>query len=252
MMKRTILILTLTLLIAVAFGQRARRAEGDDSSELPTSKRVVDDAVNIGLRLNVGVPQGEFSDNTSNIGFGAGGNISYLPNPYFSVGLGGNFLTYGSQSHTIDLPLVEPVDLETNNNIAQFYLQLQLMGKMSRLRPYVEGRFGGAYVWTESKLEDKDWMNDDQVGRETNYDDFTVTYGFGGGFMLMIAENVQGDDEFEGDIYLDFKGMMMKTTETEYLTEEGVLIDNDLNVWFDPKESPMDMLQIEVGLVIEN
>jgi hypothetical protein len=48
------------------------------------------------------------------------------------------------------------------------------MGSLGKLKPYIEGRFGGAYYWTETKLEDEDWNNDSEIAAKTNYDDFAL------------------------------------------------------------------------------
>ena len=49
-----------------------------------------------GIRFEVGVPQGDFSDNAEDPGFGLAGHYAYPVNPVFSFGIGGNFLIYGS------------------------------------------------------------------------------------------------------------------------------------------------------------
>jgi len=49
-----------------------------------------------GIRFDVGVPQGDFSDNAEDPGFGLAGHYAYAVNPVFSFGIGGNFLIYGS------------------------------------------------------------------------------------------------------------------------------------------------------------
>ena len=86
---------------------------------------------------------------------------------------------------------VEDVDLTTTNNLAAFHLLMQLRAPGGPVRPYLEGRFGGQYLWTESKLEDQDFWDDDEVGKEVNYDDFALVYGGGG---VGNGGGLEGDD----------------------------------------------------------
>ncbi len=86
-------------------------------------------------------------------------------------------MIYGSETTTYSLPLVEDFDLTTDNNLAGAFLYAQWRPLSGAVQPYVEGRVGMNYLWTDSKLEDEDWWDDDDVARKTNYDDFARLLG---------------------------------------------------------------------------
>ena len=52
--------------------------------------------------------------------------------------------------------------------LADSFLFAQWRPLVGDVQPYVEARAGFHYLWTQSKLEDQDWWNDEQVARETN------------------------------------------------------------------------------------
>ncbi len=134
----------------------------------------------------------------------------------------------------------------TNNNIAGFCLIAQANLIDGPVTPYVEGRWGGLYLWTQSQLEDADWIDDDDISETVNYDDFTSQFGYGGGLRFELSKGRGGDNP---RVLLDLKVMMMHGGEAEYLTEDGIELVNDRAV-FDPKRSETDLMHYELGVVI--
>jgi len=200
-----------------------------------------------GARIDVGVPKGDFADNLEDPGFGLAAHYAWSPAPAFAVGFGLGYLIYGSETRVIELPLVEDVDLTTTNNLAAFHLLMQLRSPRGAVRPYLEGRFGGQYLWTESKLEDQDFWDDDEVGKEVNYDDFALVYGGGGGLLIGVRSPKPGDKR-PWALDLDFKALWLYGENASYLTEGGIELDaRDLPV-FRPSESETDLLHVEVGV----
>jgi hypothetical protein len=197
-----------------------------------------------GIRFDVGVPRGDFADNAEDPGFGLAGHYAYAVNPVFSFGIGGNFLIYGSESRTEALPLVEDFEVTTDNNIAGLFLLAQCNLVPGPVTPYVEGRFGGHYLWTDSKLEDTDWIDADEVATTVNFDDFALLYGLGGGLRIGLGKGDLG----EPTVHLDLKAMMMRGGEAEYLTEGDIDIVYDRPV-FRPSLTRTDLLHFELGLI---
>lgn len=206
-----------------------------------------------GGRLVLGVPMDEFSDSNENLGPGLAGHVAYVPAPAFAVGVGATFMFYGSDSRDIDIPLVDDdIKLTTTYNALDFYFMSQLRGQVERLTGYVEGRVGGIYLWTESKLEDDDIFDDDAVGEKVNFDDIAFCYGLGGGLMFRVMDAREPDETGAGErqaLHIDLKGLYMFGGEAEYLTEGDVTFDANDNPVFRVSQSRTDILHIELGVV---
>lgn len=199
-----------------------------------------------GARFDVGVPKGDFADNLEDPGFGLVGHYAWSPAPAFAVGAGLGYMIYGSETRVVELPLVEDVDLTTTNNLAAFHLLMQLRAPRGPVRPYLEGRFGGQYLWTESKLEDQGYWDDDEVGKEVNYDDFALVYGGGGGLLIGLR-SPRPTDRKPWALDLDLKALWLSGEKARYLTEGGIVLVGDRPV-FHPSESETDLLHVEVGV----
>jgi len=208
----------------------------------------------LGGRLALGFPMGDFADNNENIGPGLALHGAYVPVPYLAVGVGGTYMIFGEEKRDIDIPLVDDdIQIQTNYNAADFYLLAQLRGRVQRLTAYVEGRVGGIYLWTASKLVENDYFSDEDIGEETNYDDFAFGYGLGGGFMFQVAEPRKASGDEDGGrpgIHLDLKAFYMFGGEAKYLTEGDITIDDQDKPVYDASQSATDMLHIELGVVL--
>ncbi len=200
-----------------------------------------------GGRLLLANPVGDFGEATDNFGFGLEGHWGVRPVECLTIGLGANFMIYGSEKRTMSLPLVEDFDLTTTNNMAGMFAFAQYRPIEGALQPYVEGRAGLNYIWTESKLEDEDWWDADEVARETNFDDFAGFVAGGGGLLIRLKE---GMGESGGtDLYLDMKVTYRKGFKAEYLAEGDVDIVDNQPVYH-VSESDTDMMNYQVGVVV--
>lgn len=99
-----------------------------------------------GINFMLGFPQGGFSQNVDNAGFGIGGYFGVLL-PNSPVMLGGDlgFLIYGSESRKEPFSTTIPdvtVDVETSNNIVLGHLFIRIQAPAGAIRPYVDGLFG--------------------------------------------------------------------------------------------------------------
>ncbi len=199
------------------------------------------------IRMQVGVPQGAFDEQVDQLGYGLVLDYAYDDDGPLALGLGGDLLIYGHETVLMSLPLVEDFEYVTDNNIASLFLLARLRAGDGRVVPYLEGRFGGGYIWTETKLTDEDWWDDDVVARETNYDDTMVIWGAGGGLKIQLHGGDPDDPESPA-VLLDAKIVYRHGGRAEYLTEGAIRVDESQRVRIRPSESETDLLQYELGV----
>ena len=218
----------LTLILSLASGAVALEQEG-------------------GARFLVGQPTGEFGEAVDNAGFGFEINYGVRPVPALTFGVGFNGMVYGSETQTLSLPLVEDFDLPTSNNLAGAFLYTQWRPLSGPVQPYVEARAGINYLWTESTLEDEDWWDDEQVARETNYDDFAAFWGGGCGLLIKLVEGDRFDNK--PSVFLDLKVTHMRGAVAEYLTVGDITIVDNIPI-YDASLSRTDLTAYELGVVL--
>ncbi len=209
-----------------------------------------------GLYFTIGLPQGEFKENVDRTGFGLSGQMAWQPNP--SVALGGalGVLIYGSETRYEPFSLTVPdvtVEVHTSNNFSFGNLLLQLRANLPIAKPYLEGRFGFNYLWTETSVEDVN--SDYDVASSTNFDDITIAYGGGGGIMIQVWEQkkrkrsrTMGGTE---RVYIDLKVLYMLGGNAEYLREGDIERHTDGTVTYYYSESKTDILDIHIGVAAE-
>jgi len=200
-----------------------------------------------GTRFIVGAPTGEFGDAVDNEGFGIELHYGLRPEPSWTFGFGLNAMIYGSETREYSLPLVEDFELNTDNYLAGCFFFAQWRPLTGAVQPYVEARAGINYLWTESKLQDEDWWDDDEVARETNYDDFAQYWGGGGGLLIRLSEGNPADNK--PGVFLDLKVTYLQGTEAEYLTEGDITLVNDAPV-FKASQSETDLTTYALGVVL--
>lgn len=225
--------MTLLLALLMATFSLSAQAEGVDQEA--------------GIRFLVATPQGEFDDNVDNPGFGLALHYGVRPVRPLTLGIGGDVMIYGSESRRMELPLVDDFDLTTTNNLADFFCFAQYRPLDGPVQPYGEARLGYHYLWTESKLEDDDWWEDDDVARETNYDDFATFWSVGGGVLVRVYE--PAGRRSKPSVWIDFKVTYAQGAEAEYLTEGDVSIVNNRPV-YTPSTSETDLMKFEVGVAL--
>jgi len=205
-------------------------------------------AQSAGLNFTLAFPQGEFKDNVDRAGFGGGLQFLFFdPQPGLPVsfGLDLGYINYGSESRREPFSSTIPdvtVDVDRSNNLVNFHLLFQIIPHTGKFRPYAEGLFGGSYLFTETSIKSR---GVEEVASSTNFDDFAWSYGAGGGFIILLTENV-GDDI--GSLYLDLKARYLFGSEAEYLKEGSVIIENG-RVTYDVSKSKTNLLQIHLGVV---
>lgn len=200
-----------------------------------------------GINLSLAFPQGEFGEEVDNLGYGLSGEFMFLsPKPIspFGVGLNLGFYTYGNESRREKMWNIPEVGLQVDrsNNLVNFHLIFELGLPTGSIRPYVQGLFGGEYLYTKTSVKNE--SNDEEFAGSTNFDDWAWSYGVGGGFLVFLG----GDPVTEmGAIYLDIKGRYLFGSEAEYLKEGAVEVIGQ-NVTYHTSKSKTDMLTIHVGI----
>jgi hypothetical protein len=207
------------------------------------------------IAFTVGLPQGDFDRNVESTGFGLNGNFGIqLGNSPFYGGLEFAFLTYGTESRRVPFSLTIPdvtVEVETSNNIVQGHLLLRAQSSSGSIRPYADGLLGFNYLYTETKVKDKDEV-DDEIASSVNHDDTAFSYGAGGGVMILLTKTKIDDDQNKPGarkvaILLDLRLRYLLGSKATYLKKGGVERENG-QVTLNPVTSKTDLMTINVGV----
>ena len=204
-------------------------------------------AQSAGINFTLAFPQGEFKDNINRLGYG--GSLQFLifnPSPVMpaSLGLNVGYINYGSESRrsAFSNPIPDvTVDVDRTNNLVNFHLLFQIISPTGSVRPYVEGLFGGSYIFTETSIKSR---GDEEVASSTNFDDFAWNYGAGGGIMILLSDEI----EEINSLFLDLKVRYLFGSEAEYLKEGSVVVDNG-NVIYNVSKSKTDLITVNIGVV---
>lgn len=202
------------------------------------------------INFSLALPQGEFGKQVDNLGYGLSGEFMFLsPKPVspFGIGLNLGYYVYGMESrrepwsHTIpDVYL----NVNRTNNLLNFHIVFELGMPTGIIRPYIQGLFGGNYLYTETSVNG-DYDNN-SIASNTNFDDWAWSYGAGGGIAILLS----GDPVTEmGAIYLDLKGRYLFGSKADYLKEGSIQIINS-KVIYNPSQSKTDILTLHLGVRI--
>jgi hypothetical protein len=200
-----------------------------------------------GLRFLTAEPAGPFGEAVDNLGFGASIHVGVRTAYALTFGFGLQYMIYGRETTEHALPLVEPFDLTTINNLGGGFLLAHWRPLGGAVQPYGESRLGLNYLWTESKLEDDSWWNDGEVARKTNHDDFAGFWSLGGGLLIRLSRGDHAADR--PGVLLDFKVTNQHGGRAEYLTEGDITLVDDRPV-FAASRSETDMVIYEFGVVL--
>ena len=202
-----------------------------------------------GLNIMLGFPAGEFKENVEGPGFGLSGHFLFLsptPDRPFGIGLNIGYLNYGQETRREPFSLTIPdvtVDVERSNNLVNFHALFQLGFGSGSVRPYIEGLFGGSYIFTETTIRSR---GAEEVASSTNFDDFAWSYGGGGGILILLSSG-DGEDDI-GSLFLDIKARYLFGSEAEYLKEGSVIVSNG-KVTYQVSKSKTDLITAHIGVV---
>jgi hypothetical protein len=208
----------------------------------------INSAQTAGANFMIASPRGEFKNNVDNLGFGVqveGTLWAPTVERPFSIGLSAGYLVYGLVSERRAWPGFPGIylNLTRTNSIANLHALFKITPFMGSIRPYVEGIFGGNYLFTMSEVKNEN--GNQQIASSTNFDDFTWSYGGGAGLLFKLTENM----EKVTGLFLDLKVRYMYGTEAEYLTENSVFVNNLGDTIFSPQKSKIDLITFHIGVV---
>jgi hypothetical protein len=195
----------------------------------------------------IGYPQGEFRKNVDQMGFGFQIQGTFWEPTHekpFTIGLDGGYLIYGLTNERREWPGFPGIYLRLSrtNSMANLHLVFQVSPFFGTVRPYIEGLFGGAYIWTTSEVKNENGIQ--QIASTTNYDDFTWNYGGSGGILFKLTDKIEGISV----LYLDLKARYLFGTEASYLTEQSITVINGQTV-YNAKKSKTDFFTLHIGVV---
>lgn len=207
-----------------------------------------------GLHFLVGMPEGEFEQHLDDPGFGLDLNVGVMPNRFVAIGGAFGFMVYGSETRREPISYTIPdvtVEVTRTNNFMFGDIYMQAIGDLTVLKPYIEGRLGFSYLWTETRISDLQG-DDEDIASSTNIDDFTWRYGGGGGLMVLVWEDKspdKGDPDDPNNVYIDIKAIYTRGGNAEYLKEGGVEIDDGV-VIYHLEESTTDLFSLSFGVAV--
>jgi len=134
------------------------------------------------------------------------------------------------------------------------------------IQPYGEVLFGFRYISTNVRIrdltDDNRWSGDpedDVIVRETVLDDWILSYGFGGGFLIKIGAGAYLDlraNFFRGQRAQYFDGQDTESWTVEFSGDptsfdENTVGGDDLSFETVPRESTTDLLEIKFGIAFK-
>lgn len=204
---------------------------------------------NLGFQL--GFPTGDYKDQIDKTAVGFGGDILWSPsNAPFGIGLSLGWFQVGSETRKEPFSTTIPdvtVDVETQNDLAQFMALLRLQPKRGDLRPYADALVGVNYLYTTTRIENA--SNGEEVASSTNFDDNALAYGFGGGAMIKVYESPRGGTGGPVQVLIDLNFRYIFGGEAEYLKEGSIAREAD-EVRFDVTESKTNIAVARVGVAV--
>lgn len=208
----------------------------------------------VGLRGSLGLPQGEFSDNVENVGWGGSIYAGYnFPKTPLMIGADIGYLLYGSESRLEKFSTTIPdatVRVENTNNIFLGHAFLRLQPDMGSVKPYVEGLIGFKNLYTKTRIENDSWT-EEEIAESTNSSDYAFSYGLGGGLKIKVYQKeTPGQDIRLFAVYLDFGVTYLPGAEAEYLKEGSITRTPEGDVHYDFIQSRTDLLLINIGVSV--
>lgn len=201
----------------------------------------------------VGVPQGEFRDNVSNPGFGLDvfGGLGFGRSPVV-IGLDVGFLIYGRERRSEPFSNTIPdvtVDVETTNNILQTHFVLRLQPPEGAIRPYADALIGFKYLFTQTRIESERFGDNEAIASSTNFDDFALSYGIGGGVTIDLYRP-RGEDKEVESVGLQLGVQYLLGSEADYLRKGSIRREGG-SIEFDVERSRTTFLEPSLGIAVQ-
>lgn len=222
-------------------------------------ERAQSQELQVGIEFDLGVPQGEFSDQLDKIGWGFNVMGGYrFGNTPFMLGLEFGFMNFGRDVRDAPLSTTIPdlrVEVENSYNLLHGDLFVRLIPPPTTVRPYIEGLLGFNYFFTETVLRDRGSFSGEERLRDTNFEDTTLSYGFGAGVQFQLYRDrstERAPDEISpSSVYLTLASRYMFGREAEYLQEGSIdVVSSPGDVIFDVSRSETNLLYFKLGVAI--
>lgn len=216
-----------------------------------------------GMNIHVISPQGAFRQEIDRLGVGIqfAGSYRFSGTPF---ALGGEFAfhNYGVDSRDERFSTTIP-DLKVRVENSYNQLAFLLLGRAEPIqtgafRPYLEALWGGNYFFTETSIHNRFASDEEPIARDTNIDDWAMTWGGGAGIQFQVYET--DSEVFNGageemrtvptKIFLNIGARYMYGNEATYLKSGSVQVDNG-QVTYDTSRSKTDMMIIQVGVTVK-
>ncbi len=201
------------------------------------------ESVQAGAYFTIIAPRGQFSENVTNNGYGASGQIliRLAGSPFLA---GGDFgiVTYGSESHREPISATIPnlqVRVGTSNNIFFSHFILRAQPRSGLVRPYFDGLIGLKHLFTRTSISDL--SSGETIASDTDLSDTALSYGFGGGLQIPLSKGR------EARFLLDMNVRYLRGARAAYLRKGSIREENGL-VIFDVLSSRTDVLAIQIGV----
>lgn len=191
----------------------------------------------------VGIPQGEYSKyQKAGIGFNFQGTL-WNPTRYIPYTFGFEFGFMGYQADYDYSYYYDEYYISRMNGVFDFHIVLKVIPFMDVIRPYIEGLFGGAYLFT-ADMYGEDEISIISILFAPEHSDFNWNYGGSIGLLIQLSD--LGND---GGIFLDIKARYLFGTTAEFLKLEDIYYDsyNDELVYQITK-STTDILIFHIGV----
>jgi hypothetical protein len=210
-----------------------------------------------GGNLMLEFPQEEFKEKVENTGIGFGG-YGAVGIPDWPILFGGSLggVVYGSEKRKERLISTVPVwvDVETSNKLVLGHLFVRLQPQSGKFLPYVDGLFGFANFWTTTSIKDEGDVSGDPIAVSTNFDEYTSSYGIGGGIMYKVYSRGPGESQGKAfDLAIDVGARYLAGGETEYLKEGSIQIiegQGEPQIVITPEKSDTDMVSVNIGVSV--
>lgn len=198
------------------------------------------------ITLFLGSPQGDFRDNLDRTAVGINGSAAFaFPSTPIQIGAELGIMTYGNdsrrESFNPNIPEVQ-VRVETSYDIFTAHAFLRYEAPTGFIRPYVDGLIGLNYLFTQTKIRDR--QDFDEIASDTNFDDTAFSYGIGGGLKFRVADT--GTNQY----MINLKTRYLIGAEAAYLQPGSLSVENGSLV-FDESNSETTLLTIHLGLTVK-
>lgn len=195
----------------------------------------------VGGGLVIAQPTGQFA-NYVDIGFGGTGYACWSPGAQRIFGLraDASYLIYGRETRRYQLPLIDDLDVTTENTIAglQFGPQITVGGR--DVLAYGYGQLGFSDFATTSSVDGSGDV--ESFANTTNFDDVTFATSGGGGLLVQLSHGAT-------PVALDLGARYLANGRARYPREGSIQITGS-TVSYTPIESETNLVAYQIGFSI--